>query len=191
MTFAGNGVGRRVRYWRLRRNLGRQRFADVVGRSVSWLDKVEAGERLLLRLPMLDRVAAALDIDASVLTDSSAAQRAAACVDTAEVQAIGRFRDGCHCAKSPARMSEVLRTPPVGVGIRRGRYPFVTPTNPTMMAEQTAPQGIGKRYAVGVVAVSPALAERPRKATSRSMAGASSAVGWAGPNRPVRGCVNS
>jgi hypothetical protein len=50
-------IGQRVRYWRLRRNLGRQQFADMVGRSTSWLDKVEKGERSLLRLPMLDRVA--------------------------------------------------------------------------------------------------------------------------------------
>ncbi|MGH3603181.1 MAG: helix-turn-helix domain-containing protein, partial [Pseudonocardiaceae bacterium] len=88
MDDQAHAIGRRVRYWRLRRNLGRQRFADMVGRSTSWLDKVEKGERSLLRLPMLDRVAAALDIDVSVLTDSSAAQRAADCVDTIEVQAI-------------------------------------------------------------------------------------------------------
>jgi len=36
----------------------------MVGRSVSWLDKVERGERSLLRLPMLDRVAGALCVDA-------------------------------------------------------------------------------------------------------------------------------
>jgi transcriptional regulator with XRE-family HTH domain len=88
MDDQARAIGRRVRYWRLRRNLGRQRFADMVGRSTSWLDKVEKGERSLLRLPMLDRVATALDIDVSVLTDSSAAQRAADCVDTIEVQAI-------------------------------------------------------------------------------------------------------
>ena len=88
MDNQARAIGRRVRYWRLRRNLSRQRFADMVGRSVSWLDKIEKGERSLLRLPMLDRVAAALDIDASVLTDSSAAQRAADCVDPLEVQAI-------------------------------------------------------------------------------------------------------
>ena len=45
MDDQARAIGRRVRYWRLRRNLGRQRFADMVGRSVSWLDKVERGER--------------------------------------------------------------------------------------------------------------------------------------------------
>jgi transcriptional regulator with XRE-family HTH domain len=36
-----SAIGRRVRYWRTRRNLSRQQFADRVGRSTSWVDKVE------------------------------------------------------------------------------------------------------------------------------------------------------
>jgi transcriptional regulator with XRE-family HTH domain len=81
-------IGRRVRYWRQRRNVDRQRFADMVGRSVSWLDKVEKGERALLRLPMLERVADALGIDPSALVDAPVARQAADCVDGVEVQAI-------------------------------------------------------------------------------------------------------
>lgn len=81
-------IGQRVRYWRKRRNLGRQQFADIVGRSTSWVDKIEKGERNLLRLPMLERVAEVLDIDPAALTDGPAARRAATCVDLVEVQAI-------------------------------------------------------------------------------------------------------
>lgn len=81
-------IGRRVRYWRLRRNLDRQRFADMVGRSTSWVDKVEKGERSLLRLPMLERVAEVLAVDPVALTDGPAARRAADCVDTVEVAAV-------------------------------------------------------------------------------------------------------
>jgi transcriptional regulator with XRE-family HTH domain len=88
MDDQARAIGRRVRYWRKRRNLDRQRFADMVGRSMSWVDKIERGERSLVRLPMLERVADALSIDPSALTDSSAAQRAADCVDSVEVQAI-------------------------------------------------------------------------------------------------------
>jgi len=88
-------IGRRVRYWRQRRNLGRKQFADMVGRSVSWLDKIEIGERNLLRLPMLERVAAALAIDPTVLTDAQVASSAAQCADGVEVQsikqALGRY----------------------------------------------------------------------------------------------------
>lgn len=88
MDDQARAIGRRVRYWRQRRNLDRQRFADMVGRSLSWVDKIEKGERSLVRLPMLERVAGALSIDPSALTDRSAAQRAADCVDPVEVQAI-------------------------------------------------------------------------------------------------------
>ena len=81
-------IGRRVRYWRLRRNYDRQRFADMVGRSTSWLDKIESGNRNLLRLPMLDRVADVLGVEPAALTDTGAARLAAQCVDDTEVQTI-------------------------------------------------------------------------------------------------------
>jgi transcriptional regulator with XRE-family HTH domain len=81
-------VGRQVAYWRKRRNLTRQQLADQVGRSLSWVDKVESGERALLRLPLLEQVASVLQISVETLTDARAAQRAANCVDPAEVQAI-------------------------------------------------------------------------------------------------------
>lgn len=81
-------IGRRVAYWRGRRGLTRQQFADLVGRSVSWVDKVESGERALLRLPLIEQVAEVLHISVETLTDNTAAVRAARCVDPVEVQAI-------------------------------------------------------------------------------------------------------
>ncbi len=88
MDDQARAIGRRVRYWRERRNWDRKQFADRVGRSVSWLDKIEKGERGLLRLPMLERVAEVLAVDTVALTDAPAAQRAATCVDGVEVGAI-------------------------------------------------------------------------------------------------------
>jgi transcriptional regulator with XRE-family HTH domain len=88
MDDQARAIGERVRYWRQRRNLDRKRFADMVGRSTSWLDKIEKGERNLLRLPMLEKVAEVLDINPTVLTDESAADQAARCVDASEVRAI-------------------------------------------------------------------------------------------------------
>jgi transcriptional regulator with XRE-family HTH domain len=81
-------IGRRVNYWRTRRNLTRQQLAERCSRSVSWVDKIEIGERNLLRLPMLERVAAALDIDVTVLTDDEAPRLGVGCVDAFEVLAI-------------------------------------------------------------------------------------------------------
>jgi transcriptional regulator with XRE-family HTH domain len=88
MDIRNREIGRRVNYWRTRRNLTRQQLADKVGRSVSWVDKIEAGERALLRLPMLERVADALDVDVAVLTDDERAWRSRQCPDAAEVLAI-------------------------------------------------------------------------------------------------------
>jgi transcriptional regulator with XRE-family HTH domain len=93
-------IGRRVGQWRMRRNLTRRQFADRVGRSVSWVDKIESGQRALLRLPMLEAVAAALDIDPRVLLDADAAQRASQCPDAVEVRALaaalGRYDAVLH-----------------------------------------------------------------------------------------------
>lgn len=88
MDNAANRIGGRVRYWRNRRNLSRKQFADMVGRSTSWLDKVESGERDLVRLPMIERVAEVLAIDPTVLTSDTQADRARQCVDASEVHAI-------------------------------------------------------------------------------------------------------
>ncbi|WP_020670015.1 helix-turn-helix domain-containing protein [Amycolatopsis nigrescens] len=101
MDDQAKAIGDRVRYWRRRRNLGRKHFADMVGRSASWVDKIEKGERALLRLPMLERVAEVLNIDPAVLTDQPAAERAARCVDPTEVQAI-RSALGSYPGLAPA-----------------------------------------------------------------------------------------
>jgi len=81
-------IGRRVSYWRTRRGLTRQQFADLVGRSMSWVDKVETGQRGLVRLPMLEAVATALQVDVAALTDDEIARRAAQSPDAVEVRAI-------------------------------------------------------------------------------------------------------
>lgn len=81
-------IGARVRYWRLKRRFERKPFADMVGRSVSWLDKIEKGDRSLLRLPQLERVAEVLGVSPAALTEGPASGRASQCVDPAEVRAI-------------------------------------------------------------------------------------------------------
>ncbi|WP_229403125.1 helix-turn-helix domain-containing protein [Micromonospora okii] len=60
-------VGRRVAYWRARRRLSQQVFADRVGKSKSWVDKVERGVRALDKVSTLHEIAAVLRIDPAVL----------------------------------------------------------------------------------------------------------------------------
>jgi transcriptional regulator with XRE-family HTH domain len=88
MDVRNRNIGRRVSYWRARRGLTRQQFGDLVGRSVSWVDKVETGQRGLVRLPMLEVVATALQIDVAALTDDDVARQAAESPDAVEVRAI-------------------------------------------------------------------------------------------------------
>jgi transcriptional regulator with XRE-family HTH domain len=113
MPDAVGKIGKRVRYWRLRRNLGRKQFADMIGRSTSWLDKIESGERDLVRIPTIELVADALSIDPTVLTDAPAAARAADCVDRAEVTAIraalGRYPGLAAPAQESPAVAQLTR----------------------------------------------------------------------------------
>ncbi|MEV0326177.1 helix-turn-helix domain-containing protein [Micromonospora echinospora] len=60
-------VGRRVAYWRGRRKLSQQVLADRLGKSKSWVDKVERGVRSLDRVSTLQDLAAVLRIDTGIL----------------------------------------------------------------------------------------------------------------------------
>ncbi|MEU8187517.1 helix-turn-helix domain-containing protein, partial [Micromonospora carbonacea] len=66
-------VGRRVAHWRVRRNMTQQQFADRLGKSKSWVDKVERGVRRLERVSSLREVAEALRIDLGMLLADRAA----------------------------------------------------------------------------------------------------------------------
>jgi transcriptional regulator with XRE-family HTH domain len=56
-------IGRRVAYLRVRRRLSQQSFADRLGKSKSWVDKVERGVRSLERLSTIREIAAVLRVD--------------------------------------------------------------------------------------------------------------------------------
>ncbi|MGH3735565.1 MAG: helix-turn-helix domain-containing protein [Micromonosporaceae bacterium] len=107
MNIDSGDIGRRVSYWRARRGYTRRQLADRVGRSVSWLVKVERGERALVRLPMLERMARALEIDVQVLVEDVAANRSAGCPDTVEIRGI-KAALGCYgtLLRSPSAVAE-------------------------------------------------------------------------------------
>jgi transcriptional regulator with XRE-family HTH domain len=60
-------IGRRVAYLRARRKLSQQSFADRLGKSKSWVDKVERGVRSLERLSTIREIATVLRVDAATL----------------------------------------------------------------------------------------------------------------------------
>src|SRR5712691_5556538 len=82
-------LGRRIGYWRRRRHLTQAIFADRLGRSKSWVEKVERGERSAGRLSVLDEICEVLQIDLSALIGEEPHRRSQGCLDDTEV---GRIR---------------------------------------------------------------------------------------------------
>ncbi|WDZ85782.1 helix-turn-helix domain-containing protein [Micromonospora cathayae] len=71
VTVAELPIGRRVAHWRARRRMTQQMLADRLGKSKSWVDKVERGVRALDRLSVVREVAEALRVDPTVLLGRS------------------------------------------------------------------------------------------------------------------------
>lgn len=100
-------IGRRVNHWRTRRKLTLQVLADRIGKSKSWLEKVERGERRLDSLSTIADVAAALEIDTSILLDQSTESRTAVVdADECEIGALREAFDRCALAGQVARPRE-------------------------------------------------------------------------------------
>ena len=60
-------IGRRVAYWRTRRKMSQQVFADRLGKSKSWVDKVERGVRRLDKFSVVYEIADVLQLDVQLL----------------------------------------------------------------------------------------------------------------------------
>jgi Predicted transcriptional regulators len=87
-------VGRRVALLRTQRRMSQQVFADRLGKSKSWVDKVERGVRRLDKFSTIAEIANVLNVDVSVLMDGSSgpshrtrASRGAPGVDVSEIRA--------------------------------------------------------------------------------------------------------
>ncbi|WP_410811175.1 helix-turn-helix domain-containing protein [Micromonospora sp. 067-2] len=83
-------IGRRVAYWRGRRKMSQQVFADRLGKSKSWVDKVERGVRRLDKFSVLYEIADILQVDVQLLMGKDPERRTDAlnCIDQVEVQEI-------------------------------------------------------------------------------------------------------
>lgn len=68
-------LGRRVAYWRARRGMSQQVFADRLGKSKSWADKVERGVRRLDRYSVLNDIADVLHVDVYLLLGRAPSRR--------------------------------------------------------------------------------------------------------------------
>jgi transcriptional regulator with XRE-family HTH domain len=83
-------IGRRVAYWRGRRSMSQQIFADRLGKSKSWVDKVERGVRRLDKFSVVYDIADVLNVDVQLLMGRDPERRpgGVACMDQSEVDNI-------------------------------------------------------------------------------------------------------
>ncbi len=83
-------IGRRVAYWRQRRKLSQQVFADRLAKSKSWVDKVERGVRRLDKFSVVQEIAEVLQVDVQALIGRDPQRRPdnTNCVDQVEVEEI-------------------------------------------------------------------------------------------------------
>ncbi|MFY1687067.1 helix-turn-helix domain-containing protein [Plantactinospora sp. WMMB782] len=83
-------IGRRVAYWRGRRKMSQQVFADRLGKSKSWVDKVERGVRRLDKFSVLYEIADVLQLDAQLLLGKAPERQpdGLTCIDEVEVDEI-------------------------------------------------------------------------------------------------------
>ncbi|WP_432920987.1 helix-turn-helix domain-containing protein [Microbispora sp. CA-135349] len=99
-------LGQRVAYWRRRRGLTQQILADRLGRSISWLRKVEAGVRSADRLSVLDSLCEALNVDLQTLLGEESARSGTLCIDDAQVE---RIREALERYPLDAGPGDLLR----------------------------------------------------------------------------------
>ncbi|MCP2327246.1 transcriptional regulator with XRE-family HTH domain [Hamadaea flava] len=83
-------IGRRVAYWRNRRKMSQQVFADRLGKSKSWVDKVERGVRRLDKFSVVYEIADVLQVDVQLLLGKEPERKPESvnCVDAVEVAEI-------------------------------------------------------------------------------------------------------
>jgi len=79
---ADQPIGRRIAQLRARRGLTQQVFADRIGKSHSWVDKVERGIRSLDRISVVHTVAAVLGVTPEVILGPTTASRPEPATDT-------------------------------------------------------------------------------------------------------------
>ncbi|MGW4294183.1 helix-turn-helix domain-containing protein, partial [Micromonospora chersina] len=80
--------GRRVAQWRVRRRMTQQMLADRLGKSKSWVDKVERGARALDRFSVIQDIARVLRVEpAALLGPVAGPPSTAAAVDLEPVRA--------------------------------------------------------------------------------------------------------
>nr|WP_117673297.1 helix-turn-helix domain-containing protein [Micromonospora sp. MW-13] len=134
-------MGRRVAYWRGRRKLSQQVFADRLGKSKSWVDKVERGVRSLDKVSTLQGIAAVLRIDTAVLLGRDAqpadvteraegVERVRVALSTYDI-ALGRSAARCPVLPADRLARDAAHA---WIAFQHARYPQVIALVPELLA---------------------------------------------------------
>jgi transcriptional regulator with XRE-family HTH domain/tetratricopeptide (TPR) repeat protein len=99
------GIGRRIRYWRERRGIPRALFAELIGRSKSWVEMAETGQRAPYRIDDLAHIATALRIDLGALLCEPIPEQAG----DQQQQLLGMLRDAFQGNDPRQGLAEVAR----------------------------------------------------------------------------------
>ncbi|WP_327037630.1 helix-turn-helix domain-containing protein [Micromonospora maris] len=146
-------IGRRVAYLRVRRKLSQQSFADRLGKSKSWVDKVERGVRSLERVSTIRDVAAVLRVDTATLLGrdvkptevverSEGVARIRAALATYEMALGNRSRRDVMSAELLAREVEHG-----WITYQHAQYPRLVELMPVLLAEVHRAQAHGPEIA--------------------------------------------
>ncbi|MEU8070621.1 MULTISPECIES: helix-turn-helix domain-containing protein [unclassified Micromonospora] len=141
-------IGRRVAYWRSRRKMSQQVFADRLGKSKSWVDKVERGVRRLDKFSVLYEIADILQIDVQLLHGRDPERRTDAlnCIDQVEVEEIrtalerydsmSAYFDAAPCPPPLADMRKAVNH--AWLTYQYGRYGMLTRALPKLLRDAQA-----------------------------------------------------
>lgn len=111
-------LGRRIAYWRERRGMTQQLFADRIARSKSWVEKAEAGTRSAGKLSVLEDICEVLRVDMAVLMSASPARATEQCLGNLDAEAIrGALERYAEVAAGPA--ADASAEPPSLEALRR------------------------------------------------------------------------
>lgn len=88
MAMDDHEIGERIAYWRERRGVTQKLLADRIGRSKSWIEKVEAGTRSANRIPILLAICQELRVDLPVLIGRDLERDTRECIDHIQVEII-------------------------------------------------------------------------------------------------------
>jgi transcriptional regulator with XRE-family HTH domain len=155
-------IGRRVAYWRGRRRMSQQVFADRLGKSKSWVDKVERGVRRLDKFSVVYDIADVLQVDVQLLLGKDPERRpeSLSCVDQIEVEEIrasleryDQISAFFHIPPEPPLLAEMRKAVShAWLTYQHAKYAVLTRTLPKLLRDAQAADAAFQGEAEGRVA---------------------------------------